>query len=98
MPTGVSHEPPEALAALTLQQGGRQTPFDMTECQTVLAFRRGATDGDTVRPVVYRCGYNLMHHVILWLATPRVPISSSKIKEIQRFPSGSRAPAYLLQV
>jgi len=65
----------DSLEPLSISAGGYQAPFDSTECRTVLT--------DTTAQ--YKCGFNIMRHDILWLAAPRVPISSNKINEYRSF-------------
>ena len=100
----------ETFDALTIEQGGCQTPFNLDECKTVLgrpsvAARRwlhnargAATGGTGNAALVYKCGFNLMHHDIMWLATPHVPISSWKIREIQRFHLDPQNPPHYFHV
>ena len=65
----------DTLEPLSIANGGHQAPFESDACKTVLSDANAQ----------YKCGFNIMCHDILWLATPRVPISSNKINRYMSF-------------
>lgn len=61
---------------LTIAQGGHQMPFDQK--MALKALEKGEDSS-------YKCGGNLFHHDLLWLAQHRIPFNKGQITQIQNF-------------
>ena len=60
---------------LTMQEGGRQAPFNNKDYQTVIKNEAGG----------YKFGGSLFMQNLMWVANHKVPIQTSRVRQMQKF-------------